>query len=56
MRKGWKTRMDERQYFEEKREEREAKIAYMKMMRLKIERGLEQMEQDINFRGIHETH
>lgn len=33
MRKGWKTRFEERKYFEERKEEREQKAAFFHMMR-----------------------
>lgn len=56
MRKGWKTRIDERKYFEEKREERENKAALVKIMRLKMERDLEQMKNEVPFGSLYETH
>ena len=48
--------MDERKYFEEKREERETKAAFVKMMRLKMQHDLEQMKLDVPFGSLYETH
>lgn len=56
MRKGWKTRIDERKYFENKQQEREAKIEFIKMMRLKVQRELEQMKNEVPFGSLYETH
>lgn len=56
MRKGWKTRMDERKYFEDKQIEREARIEFMKITRIKIQRELEQMKNEVPFGSLYETH
>ena len=40
MRKGWKTRIPERMYFEEKRENRENKRAFLRMVQRKIEEDM----------------
>ncbi len=37
MRKGWKTRIDERKYFENKKQEREDRAIFIAMMRQKME-------------------
>ena len=37
MRHGWKTRIDERKYFEEKKQIREEKAAILSLMRKKME-------------------
>lgn len=54
MRHGWKTRMDERQYFENKRYEREERQQMMELIRMKMHQDLQlavaQMEKE---RGVH---
>lgn len=40
MRKGWKTRIDEREYFEEKKRMREEKSAIYHLMKSQIEYDL----------------
>ena len=55
MRKGWKTRIDERRYFEDKLEEREAKAAFFKVMKMKIQQDLEELRRDMP-KGLYETH
>ena len=40
MRHGWKTRMDERQYFETKRYEREERQHIMQLIQLKMQQDL----------------
>lgn len=40
MRHGWKTRMDERQYFEDKKRIREEKSAIYHLMKMQIEYDL----------------
>lgn len=40
MRHGWKTRMDERQYFESKRYEREERQHIMQLLKLKMDQDL----------------
>lgn len=47
MRKGWKTRIDERKYFENKQEEREAKIEFMKLARAKLTQEIMQMNAEM---------
>lgn len=47
MRHGWKTRMDERRYFEEKREDREAKAAFAKFARARILHELMQVSEEM---------
>lgn len=47
MRKGWKTRIDERKYFENKQEEREAKAAFMQMARAKLTQEIMQMNAEM---------
>ena len=42
MRKGWKTRIPERMYFEEKRENRENKRAFLAMVQRKIEEDMKE--------------
>lgn len=56
MRKGWKTRIDERKYFENKQEEREAKIEFMRLARIRIKHDLEQMKNEVPFGSLYETH
>jgi hypothetical protein len=56
MRKGWKTRIEERRYFEEKKLEREAKIEFTKMMRLKLQHEIDQMRRETAIGGLFETH
>jgi hypothetical protein len=51
MRKGWKTRMDERKYFEDKRDERDQKLQLFRMMRQHM---YEQMQMDLATRSKHE--
>jgi hypothetical protein len=41
MRHGWKTRMDERRYFENKKRDREEKQAILEFMREKMEQQWE---------------
>ena len=41
MRHGWKTRMDERQYFESKRYEREERQQMMALFKMKLEQDLQ---------------
>jgi len=52
MRHGWKTRIDERRYFEEKKQEREDKQVFMTMVRRKMAQDFE--EQLNEMRGNHE--
>lgn len=40
MRKGWKTRMDERQYFENKRYERQERQYMMQLIKMKMDQDL----------------
>lgn len=40
MKKGWKTRFDEREYFEQKKEVRENKRAFMEMVRRRMEEDM----------------
>lgn len=40
MRHGWKTRIDERQYFENKRYEREERQQIIQLMKMKMEQEL----------------
>jgi hypothetical protein len=40
MRHGWKTRMDERQYFESKRYEREERQQMMQLIQMKMHQDL----------------
>ena len=40
MRHGWKTRMDERQYFETKRYEREERQQMMQLIKMKMDQDL----------------
>lgn len=56
MRKGWKTRIDERKYFEDKKLEREAKIEFIRMMQAKALRELEQMRHETAIGSLYETH
>lgn len=56
MRKGWKTRIEERRYFEEKKMEREAKIEFIKMMRAKALHDLELMRLETAKGSLYETH
>jgi hypothetical protein len=51
MRKGWKTRMDERKYFEDKRDERDQKLQFFRMMRQHM---YEQMQMDLATRSKNE--
>lgn len=51
MRKGWKTRIDERRYFENKKDEREQKAAFFRMMR---EQLYQQMQMELATRTKHE--
>jgi hypothetical protein len=50
MRHGWKTRMDERIYFEQKRYEREERQQMIQLFQQKVQQDLQlaiaQMEQD----------
>lgn len=41
MRHGWKTRIDERKYFESKKQEREEKQAIMEFVKAKMEQQWE---------------
>lgn len=41
MRHGWKIRMDERQYFENKRYEREERQQMMQLIKMKIDQDLQ---------------
>lgn len=54
MRKGWKTRIEERQYFENKRHERQERQHIMQLIKMKMEQDLAievaRMERN------HETH
>lgn len=56
MMKGWKTRMDEREYFENKRFEREERQAMLQLMKMKLDQDLSlavaRMEREVR----HETH
>ena len=52
MRKGWKTRIDERVYFEEKKEEREQRLALLNMVRSKMDHDYKMQLQ--NMRENHE--
>lgn len=56
MRKGWKTRMDEREYFENKRNEREARMELMKIALLQARMDIERLRNELSFKGHHETH
>jgi len=47
MRHGWKTRMDERRYFENKKQEREEKQAIMEFMRAKMEQQWEMANKQV---------
>lgn len=40
MRKGWKTRMDERSYFEIKRYEREERLHMLQLIKMKMDQDL----------------
>jgi hypothetical protein len=40
MKKGWKTRFDEREYFEQKQEVRENKRAFMAMVKRRMEEDM----------------
>ena len=40
MKKGWKTRFDEREYFEQKKEIRENKRAFMAMVKRRMEEDM----------------
>jgi excinuclease UvrABC helicase subunit UvrB len=40
MKKGWKTRFDEREYFEQKKEVRENKRAFMEMIKRRMEEDM----------------
>ena len=40
MRHGWKTRMDERQYFESKRYERQERQHIMQLIKMKMDQDL----------------
>lgn len=51
MRKGWKTRIEERRYFEEKKEEREQKAMIFRMMQARF---LQQMQAEMEQRDKHE--
>lgn len=42
MRKGWKTRIDERRYFEKKKEEREEKAAVRQFVMERMQADMEQ--------------
>lgn len=55
MRHGWKTRMDERRYFELKKQEREEKQAIMEFMRAKMEQQWEMANRPvvINEKEVH---
>jgi hypothetical protein len=55
MRHGWKTRMDERRYFELKKQEREEKQAIMEFMRAKMEQQWEMATRQvvINEKDVH---
>lgn len=55
MRHGWKTRMDERQYFENKRYERQERQHIMALIKMKMEQDLaiEVAKLDQKERGIH---
>lgn len=55
MRHGWKTRMDERRYFENKKQEREEKQAIMEFMRAKMEQQWEMANQQVRLteRDVH---
>ena len=55
MRHGWKTRMDERRYFENKKQEREEKQAIMEFMRSKMEQQWEMANRQvvINEKEVH---
>ena len=58
MRKGWKVRIDEREYFENKRFEREERQAMLQLMKMKMDQDLSlavaRLEQDVRMRN--ETH
>lgn len=45
MRHGWKTRIEERRYFEEKKQEREEKQILMTMVRRKMEHDFNEVIQ-----------
>jgi hypothetical protein len=51
MRKGWKTRIDERRYFENKKQERDEKAAFFRMVR---EQMYQHMQMELATRGKHE--
>jgi hypothetical protein len=51
MRKGWKTRIDERRYFENKKDERDQKIQFFRTMRQHM---YEQMQMELATRSKHE--
>lgn len=54
MRHGWKTRMDERQYFENKRYEREEKQHIMQLIKMKVSQDLaDTLEQIKKHEDIH---
>jgi hypothetical protein len=55
MRHGWKTRMDERRYFELKKQEREEKQAIMEFMKMKMEQQWEMANRQvvINEKEVH---
>ena len=54
MRHGWKTRIAERIYFEKKMSDREEKIAFRKIMEMKVREDIEEIKR----KGMwsHETH
>lgn len=54
MRKGWKTRIDERRYFENKKEEREEKAAVRQFVMQRMQADLEQRIAEM--KENHETH
>ena len=54
MRKGWKTRIDERRYFENKKEEREEKSAVRQFVMQRMQADLQ--EQIAMMKANHETH
>jgi len=49
--KGWKTRIDERRYFENKKEERDQKIQFFRVLRQQM---YEQMQMELATRNKHE--
>lgn len=55
MRKGWKTRMDERNYFENKRNERNERQHIMALIKMKMDQelALEVAKLEQRERGVH---